>query len=135
MAKKEAGYYSLAESSAETDERTKARRYLEVMGTLHTRLWLGVSKVDWMIADSKKRIAQLESANDGSNITWVPPVTGPPPAELHYSKLFVDVLREAVSARRNLIQQTNLLMKGDLPAGRMRDPQTGGMHDMVSIYP
>lgn len=55
-----------------TDDKARdaSRRALELLGSTHHRLWDSISGLDWMIADTKKRILQLEAKQSGR--TWTP---------------------------------------------------------------
>ncbi|KAF2436573.1 hypothetical protein EJ08DRAFT_152625 [Tothia fuscella] len=51
----------------EAEEWIKKRKALELLCSLHSNLWTEISEADWLIADSKKMLLQLQS-----NGTWVP---------------------------------------------------------------
>ena len=71
---REAEYYNLG-TATPPDEKLQKRRYVETLGTVHTKVWIELSQCDWMIADSQKHIEQLRSANNSEvgRVTWRPP--------------------------------------------------------------
>lgn len=74
LAQKEADYYNMATDSPDSNEKVRKRRYLEALGNVQTKIWVEVSKLDWMIMDSNKQIEQFRSAkaHENGNVTWLP---------------------------------------------------------------
>ncbi|KAK3722213.1 hypothetical protein LTR37_002646 [Vermiconidia calcicola] len=106
LAEKEIEYYGL-DADAGPYEKTKRRRYLEVLGNIHTKVWVEASKCDWMIADSQKRIEQLRSAagTPDGKVTWLPPLSTPAPAaESHLSEDVLKASVKLVQARKQAVE-------------------------------
>ncbi|KAF2835549.1 hypothetical protein M501DRAFT_988841 [Patellaria atrata CBS 101060] len=60
----------------EKDEsiRRGQRKELELLGSMHFNLWAEISLLDWMIADSRKNMLQLQPAKEGKKWGWMPQV-------------------------------------------------------------
>lgn len=72
---------------------------LDVMGEAHVNIWLEVSVIDWMLADSRKMIMQSEAYQKGTH--WIPEPT--PNATAIVPKYTLQVLEEL--ARRQMDMQ------------------------------
>lgn len=78
LSEKEAEYYNSSESKTDATNTSYLQRYLKVLSASHRKTWEEVSMLDWMIADSKKRVKQRRSALDSQGqVTWraTPPDT------------------------------------------------------------
>jgi hypothetical protein len=68
-ARKELEYYPPpVDRDHESDEKLAARRYVEMSGGLHGALWMEISSYDWCIADARKRMEQMQSAQGFAQI-------------------------------------------------------------------
>ncbi|KAF2169848.1 hypothetical protein M409DRAFT_52340 [Zasmidium cellare ATCC 36951] len=71
LSEKEAEYYNSADSKSDTPNRKEMLRYLDLLSAGQRLTWSEVSMVDWMIADSQKRLNQGRSASDNQGqVTW-----------------------------------------------------------------
>ncbi|KXS96193.1 hypothetical protein AC578_2817 [Pseudocercospora eumusae] len=71
LSEKELDYYNSPGTSEDSPDKAAKLRYLETLGSVHTKTWLEASSCDWMIADSKKRIEQLRSAaTNNGKVSW-----------------------------------------------------------------
>ena len=73
LAVKEAEFYN-APDAPDQDLKVAARRYVETLGVIHTKVWVEASKCDWMITDAQKRIGQLRSSlsDPEHRVNWKP---------------------------------------------------------------
>lgn len=72
-------YYRACEDSIGLDAEQKEQKlglFLSLLGVQHVNAWLAVSKMDWAIADARKRIAQhtaqMQEDNGGKVGRWMP---------------------------------------------------------------
>lgn len=75
LAEKEGEYYRLCDEPVglKAEEKKKMAAYIRVLGVQHTNLWLAVSRTDWMIADTQKRIEQHRAREQGGeDAVWMP---------------------------------------------------------------
>ncbi|KAK4540825.1 hypothetical protein LTR36_008902 [Oleoguttula mirabilis] len=104
LAKKEADFFNLSSNgSADTDLTIAARRYVELLGQVHTQIWLDASKCDWMIADARKRIEQLQSSRSTAEhtVTWVPSLSASAgPVKLEMSMRRLKDFQKGIEERR-----------------------------------
>lgn len=72
LSEKERDYYNIPGQKEDSPGKAANLRYIELLGSLHTKTWLQVSSYDWMIADTNKRIEQVKSAAADKNgqVTW-----------------------------------------------------------------
>lgn len=143
MAKKELEYYNSEITSNEPDERTKQRRYLEVLGNAHTKMWVEVSRIDWMIADSQKRIEQLRSVGKDGKVKWLPSVSGTAAStELQSSQFLTEGLHKMSLVHKERVEKMrsetyrsleNLETAEELGSQKIFDRETGEMKPLVSV--
>ncbi|KAK5152919.1 hypothetical protein LTS14_008027 [Recurvomyces mirabilis] len=95
LAKREADMYSIPmQPMGEGDERLAARRYIEVLGNTHQKVWNRISQCDWMIADAQKRVTQLQASDGLANDNDAPPTSTAPKAENVRAELSLPLLRD-----------------------------------------
>ncbi|KAJ9646532.1 hypothetical protein H2199_002581 [Coniosporium tulheliwenetii] len=92
-----------------TDDKARdaSRRALELVGSTHRKLWDSISGLDWMIADTKKRILQLEAKQSGR--TWTP-APGSIERAKHRPSLCVEMFRRHLSNLEELNRAVDTAM-------------------------
>lgn len=65
IAKRERKY--MKENEPDTTSGRQLRKTLELLSSMHSNIWTEISEIDWLIADTKKIILQVQKAGD-----WIP---------------------------------------------------------------
>lgn len=143
LAREEAKYYNEPDSSPLKSER---RRVVEFLGSVHTKIWIDVSQMDWMIADSQKNIQQVRSwdnkTSGGEIQHWMPPLSTaaaktPPKRSLQMFKQFA---KEAEGQHQTIevMKSEAAMIIGDptfdMRAQKIVNPETGKEEDMKKLF-
>lgn len=128
LLEKEAQYYRIRDSDTTVgydaeQAKKQLRAYCETLANEHVSLWLAVSKIDWCIADSQKRIAQHQQFPKGQyQVTSKPS----PAASLSFVQsrlqMQVDALESDIRSHTSMID--------DLERG-VKDPKLPNMPENI----
>lgn len=123
LAEKEAQYYRIRDrDTAVGYEAEQAKKqlhyYVQTLAGEHLALWMAVGKLDWMIADSQKRISQHQQSADAFFQSLNEPT---PPTEAHTLGFPLERLQSRRHALEDIIKgyTSNLAILAE----DMKDPQ------------
>ncbi|KAK4506746.1 hypothetical protein PRZ48_000479 [Zasmidium cellare] len=130
LSEKEAEFYTNPGSNSGTPDSKEKLRYLEALSAAQRHSWMEVSLVDWMLADSQKRIDQRRSAleNQGQ-VTWRAPATAQTVSPTFALTGARNSIRE-LEAHENQLRQAQTAM-----AIEMADPNFDANEDNQIYHP
>lgn len=134
LARKEADYYNASSAPfSESDEKLAARRYVETLGNAHGKVWQEVSKCDWMMADARKRIQQLQSSLADGKVTWMPGLSpAASRAKPEISKMLFQNYAQQVEGRKRAMESNKQQLSRSIPTSGWRAGSNKNVHDPLS---